>query len=205
MNNQETGHLREILTWAKKRSASNHVEFLVEILAPVVLGVKPAELLNVEMNNDSEWEEFKAIFLKNSALRIKEIRELNGRLQVLFYQRDILNAVLTERPILNFLLSLNYPSKYVLEDYLNWLKGKIISVKFPHEIGVFLGYPLKDVVGFMGLLPLPYQRTLGWKIYGDEKRSLDIYRRHSQARDMMKTLANELNNVDKNHEMRCIP
>ena len=36
----------------------------------------------------------------------------------------------------------------------------------PHEIGVALGYPLDDVFGYMGLLPLACKGVCGWKVYG---------------------------------------
>jgi hypothetical protein len=45
---------------------------------------------------------------------------------------------------------------------------------FPHEVGVFLGYPLKDVAGFMGWVDLPVTCQGPWKIYGNPDRSLAL-------------------------------
>ena len=39
---------------------------------------------------------------------------------------------------------------------------------FPHEIGVFLGYPPEDVCGFMEQGPDYCKCTGCWKVYGDE-------------------------------------
>ena len=40
--------------------------------------------------------------------------------------------------------------------------------EFPHEIGLFLGYPPEDVQGFMELGPDCCKCTGCWKVYGDE-------------------------------------
>ena len=40
---------------------------------------------------------------------------------------------------------------------------------FPHEIGLFLGYPPEDVQGFICLGPQCCKCTGCWKVYGDEE------------------------------------
>jgi len=55
--------------------------------------------------------------------------------------------------------------------------------RIPHEVGLALGYPLKDVVGFMGLYPLRYSGGCGWRIYGNPNRSLRRSRQFQQARE----------------------
>lgn len=40
---------------------------------------------------------------------------------------------------------------------------------FPHEIGLFLGYPPEDVKGFICLGPQCCKCTGCWKVYGDEE------------------------------------
>ena len=41
------------------------------------------------------------------------------------------------------------------------------SAEFPHEIGVFLGYPLTDVVGFIENRGRNFTCCGCWKAYGD--------------------------------------
>jgi len=40
---------------------------------------------------------------------------------------------------------------------------------FPHEIGLFLGYPVEDVCGFMEKGPDACKCSGCWKVYGDEE------------------------------------
>ncbi|WP_255396957.1 DUF3793 family protein [Geobacter sp. DSM 9736] len=54
-----------------------------------------------------------------------------------------------------------------LEKTLSDLKSHLTGKSFPHEIGIFLGYSLKDVIGFMGWAPLPFTCQGPWKIFGD--------------------------------------
>ncbi|MBE6381939.1 MAG: DUF3793 family protein [Lentisphaerae bacterium] len=37
----------------------------------------------------------------------------------------------------------------------------------PHEVGVFIGYPLKDVAGFMRHIPATPVHRGAWRVYGD--------------------------------------
>ena len=52
------------------------------------------------------------------------------------------------------------------------------SEEFPHEIGLFLGYPPEDVQGFLDHRPC---KCCGcWKVYGDEKKAkktFDLYKK----------------------------
>ena len=48
---------------------------------------------------------------------------------------------------------------------------------FPHEIGVFLGYPLEDVIGFIVNSGRNYLCSGCWKAYGNEREA-----RHAFAR-----------------------
>ena len=55
--------------------------------------------------------------------------------------------------------------------------------QIPHEIGLTLGYPIKDVLGFMGLVPLPCTGRCGWRIYGDPSLSLRRSQEFKYARE----------------------
>ena len=55
-----------------------------------------------------------------------------------------------------------------------------LEEEFPHEIGVFLGYPLDDVKGFIRHKGRDYTFCGCWKCYGDPqaaRRRFERYRR----------------------------
>lgn len=52
------------------------------------------------------------------------------------------------------------------------------SEEFPHEIGLFLGYPPENVQGFLDHRPCKCSGC--WKVYGDEnkaKKTFDLYKK----------------------------
>jgi len=56
---------------------------------------------------------------------------------------------------------------------------------FPHEIGLFIGYPAKDVAAFMGLINLPFTCQCLWKIYGNPDQSLGLAEQFRCCRQRM--------------------
>ena len=58
------------------------------------------------------------------------------------------------------------------------------SENFPHEIGLFLGYPLEDVIGFIEKKKKNSKCTGYWQVYGDEldaERRFKSYRKCSEV------------------------
>ena len=61
---------------------------------------------------------------------------------------------------------------------------------FPHEIGVFLGYPLEDVVGFMENKGKNYTCSGCWKSYGNpEEAACRFSRYHACTADYLRRFA----------------
>lgn len=124
-------------------------------------------------------------------MRVVEIKEDNKKKQVLFYNLPTLDRVLKEKPVQRFLTVSGYPSPYSLEKYVEYLVNKMRWGRTYYEIGVFLGYPLKDVIGFMGYSPLKFTGIKGWRYYGDRALSEKIYARYQKAREEVRELLKE--------------
>ncbi|MBR0050680.1 MAG: DUF3793 family protein, partial [Firmicutes bacterium] len=54
---------------------------------------------------------------------------------------------------------------------------------FPHEIGLFLGYPPGDVNGFIQEGPRCAKCTGYWQVYGDEEKALKTFERYRKCTD----------------------
>lgn len=77
------------------------------------------------------------------------------------------------------------PGQFVAEVGRRWRA----SGQIPHEVGLALGYPVKDVLGYMELLPLANTACCGWRVYGDPKPSLQMSQAFQQARQWACVLA----------------
>lgn len=60
---------------------------------------------------------------------------------------------------------------------------------FPHEVGLFLGYPLDDVTGFIEQKGKNYKCCGIWKVYGDEQKSLKTFCKLKKCSEIYKRLA----------------
>ncbi|WP_131066313.1 DUF3793 family protein, partial [Clostridioides difficile] len=96
----------------------------------------------------------------------------------------------------NFLKFLGYKQNTNVNAYLEHLVDKLKSDVFPDEIGIFLGYPLKDVIGFMGYSNYEVSMIKYWKVYGDTKQSEDTYSKFLLHRKKMRKLLDYIS-VDK--------
>ena len=175
---------------------SSYIKWLIEVLGPVILGSKPAEILNLsskDMNKESKLNDIKSFFSNCSKLSYKIINIRDGGIRLVFINKDALSITLNNKKCLNFLKFIGYPSNYDLDEYLNILIDKLNSDNFPHEIGIFLGYPLKDVVGFMGYGKNELVEVKNWRIYGDKEISYEVYNNFMRDKAIMKEMIETMN------------
>jgi len=161
-------------------------------LSPTIMGVKPAELLNVKLGDD--LERCRRYFRNYDGITFIEIKDFYNlyRKQLFFYHQECLRGVLKQKANQFFLKKVGYPANFDFNRYLDVLVTKLQSDIFPHEIGIFLGYPLKDVLGYMGLAPLKLVKIKGWKYYGSENLSMTRYHQYLKARDVFKYFLNNI-------------
>ena len=154
----------------------NFETVMIEQCAPVLAGLKPAGLFRYETSDSSDLA--KRVRNWNAQLCSKGLRVevLKGCIRthqylVYVYRASRLRAILAEDAIRSFLAQEGYTLPTSPEDF-----GKLIrqlsrrlccAAEFPHEIGVFLGYPLPDVQGFIQNQGRNFTCCGCWKAYGD--------------------------------------
>ena len=62
---------------------------------------------------------------------------------------------------------------------------------FPHEIGVFLGYPIEDVIGFINNKGCNFKCCGYWKVYGDKEKAIKEFARYDKCRMIYTKLWNQ--------------
>ena len=70
---------------------------------------------------------------------------------------------------------------------------RLESEEFPHEKGIFLGYPLKDVPGVMGYGKQEFVEVCSWRIYGDKEISYKVYDNFMRDKAIMKEMIETMN------------
>ena len=154
---------------------------LAEQCAPTLAGIKPASLFcwrDPKTTDFPRWRETLAAYGVEFRT-LKACPAAGYRLIYLFRTARLLET-LSDLSIRDFLRRLGYPDTD-LEAILRQLSVKFHSTaEFPHEIGIFLGYPLEDVTGFIEHRGKDYAYCGCWKVYGnleEAKRRFAEYRR----------------------------
>ena len=112
---------------------------------------------------------------------------------MLIYHPVALSKALQENIVQRTLRNLGYLYDN-LDKTLAHLETRMQEDEFPHEIGFFLGYPTKDVLGFMGMNNLPLVGSGPWKMYGKLEESLSTLKDHLAAREsVLEVLTSDLN------------
>ncbi len=155
--------------------------FLALEAAEVIAGEKPANLLGIAnrrrpcgRNLYTLWKEWGVEVLAESGLAVRKLADRGNSILLLIYRQEALGE-LVRRPSASAVLArAGYGDVSDLGGVLGELTSRMEGDSFPHEIGVFLGYPLKDVAAFMGLVRIPFACQGPWKIFGDPRESLRL-------------------------------
>ena len=164
----------------------NFETVMIEQCSPVLAGLKPANLFRHE-NRDrvafyatvAGWD----ARLAPKGIRLLVLKECphSHWYLVYLYRPAKLGAALAQPGVGAFLRREGYalPSDLAspagCAQLLRQLAGRLsCDGDFPHEIGVFLGYPLGDVEGFIANRGRNFTCCGCWKSYGDP----DAARRH---------------------------
>jgi len=166
--------------------------FIAFHAAEVLAGVKPGNLVTIHdkvhpcgRNLLRLWRRYGTGLLQNSPLAAEELRQSTGSVLIYLYRPDLLEDLLASGRVKNFLRRAGYAPFGNSRDALDLLGRRFEQEDFPHEIGIFLGYPLKDVAGFMGWAAIPYSSNGPWRIYGEPSRSLGLANCHKACRRRM--------------------
>jgi hypothetical protein len=181
---------------------SDKTEFMgwfVQLIAPVLTGAKPAEILSFpnDEKQNARLLSIKSCIKLNSKLSLNEFSFCSKCTKLLIYNSKALDETLKDKRNIRFLAEQGYPSEYSMDAYINELVLKMQKGMIPDEIGVFLGYPLKDVMGFIGHSSLKLTKVNGWRVYGDPRISDKKYNAFMEAKESIKEMLvyNSPNNI----------
>ena len=110
-------------------------------------------------------------------VHIALLRLRDGKALIYLYRAAELNRQLSRSDVQSFLHGCGYEFFDVLA-VLQRLQDRILScLEFPHEIGVFLGYPLSDVEAFIRNGGQNCVCCGCWKAYSHEQEAMRMFQR----------------------------
>ena len=159
---------------------------LAQHCAPALTGLAPANLVSLA---PAEFPQLSALVeeyreqLASAGVALYPMCRCRRRLLLLVGRPQALERQLTRPYVATFLARLGYPVEKGLEACLRHLRRRLrASDGFPHEIGLFLGYPLADVLGFCALGGECAKLCGYWKVYGDVDYAKACFQRFDESR-----------------------
>ncbi|MBR2215661.1 MAG: DUF3793 family protein [Selenomonadaceae bacterium] len=150
--------------------------------APTLLGLKVASLVAFRKSKFPNFTELLASYRPCFACRgisVCRLSESRECVLILFYRAAKLERLLAEKETARLLSTCGYPEGATLGELLAALRQRLQEAEaFPHEIGLFLGYPVEDVKGFMQHRGHDFLYSGYWKVYANEtatRRLFDLY------------------------------
>lgn len=159
-------------------------EMLIMHCSPTLAGLKTGNLFNCHYQS---YEEVLSFLRKwNTALRCKGVRLLplrfhNGKVLIYVYRPSQLSRDLQDDEVCRLLSEHGYCTDSCCKCLSTLIKRLCESDEFPHEIGLFLGYPSEDVKGFIDNNATCAKCVGCWKVYGDEEKAKKQFERFKKC------------------------
>ena len=148
------------------------VDYIIEHAAPTLAGLKTGNLFPCFFSDRADLlQDLRTVnqILVPRGLRVLPLRLERGRALLYLFRPAKLSQDLNRQEVRCLLNRAGYRDigqRPCLRELSQRLRAR---AEFPHEIGLFLGYPPEDVQGFMEHRGACCKCVGCWKVYGDEE------------------------------------
>ena len=182
-------------------------EYLIAYCSPTLASLKSGSLFNCRCTPGDDLEKcissWNESFLPRG-ISLHVLRRTESTALIYVCRDSAMKDILVDPEIRSFLKDYGYGKCYdcdgcssaccSLENCLKHLQtritcsGKDGRPSFPHEIGIFLGYPLDDVSGFIRNKGRNCKLIGHWKVYGDAVYARKAFEKFEKCSDVYKRL-----------------
>ena len=177
--------IQEIMKLRTSQDEEVRMALLLAIhCAPILSGSKAANIMTVTVH------EFDRIgyLLQDTGIRYRFLKTKGDKGILYLYREKRLRQYLEQEEIQEFLSEYGYDEVNIAK-MLNLLSKRIRMYNdqdavFPHEIGVFLEYPLGDVKGFLANEGKNFMYSGYWKVYQDLQGAVRRFTQYDMEREL---------------------
>lgn len=179
--------ITEIMEW---NSRTNHNERLTLMIgmhcAPLLMRSKISNIMTIDK---CDFAGIRKI-LSQTDISYRLLKSRGNKLILFLYRECDFITYLSIPEVHRFLVGLGYETQVNPMHLLNQLAKKIFfygngEIAFPHEIGIFLGYPLCDVKGFIENLGQNCLYSGYWKVYGNVSETKALFDQFEYDKEMV--------------------
>ncbi|MDD3902719.1 MAG: DUF3793 family protein [Sphaerochaeta sp.] len=162
-------------------------ELLIRHCSPTLAALKPGNLFSCNTNDmDSVQQIVEAwnLLLNDKGVQVEVLYKTANRVLIYVYRPALLERILGKREAKALLVGYGYPLDMEGES-ITHLKYRLEDEKhFPHEIGVFLGYPIDDVRLFIENQGCNGKYDGIWKVYGNEQKAKQRFAQYKKCTEV---------------------
>jgi len=161
-------------------------DIVIRNCSPVLASLKTGSIFTYR--HKSRGELLDSLRRLNRLLSGKGVRAIPLRIGsessiIYLYRAGRLRRDLSDGTARNILGAFGYGGQSAERDVVRLIGRIRESDSFPHEIGLFLGYPPSDVLGFIEGREDDCKLVGAWKVYSDEeaaKKKFSLYKKASE-------------------------
>ena len=156
---------------------------IVRYCAPTLAGIKTGSLFTLRNASEDFMSDISAFnrTMREKGVRIIPLRACGNHMLIYLYRPEMLERDLKDPKAVNILKRFGYPVSSSDRCVVKLANRLSTSPVFPHEIGLFLGYPPTDVSGFINNPNEGYCAVGYWKVYSDVEGAKRIFKRYKQC------------------------
>lgn len=162
---------------------------IIDHASPTLAKLKLGNLFNHAMGEDFPAE-FAALRkqLEDRGVTMTILKVSRGKALIYLYRAEELEKTLADAGVRRLLEACGY-RRFDVGGALQTLRARLQDLDaFPHEIGVFLGYPLMDVLGFIENGGRNCLSCGCWKVYSNECEALKAFERYEKCKAVYQRL-----------------
>lgn len=189
--------IQEIYEIVKGMDLENIETQLALQCAPLITGLKVSNLLIISKGN----EEVVKRILNRTGISYYRLIQTRTKTTFLLFRRNELEEFLSDENVKNVFIRAGYKSLQIGKilrtfslRYEAYMQG---DKSFPHEMGLLLGYPVEDVVGFVENNGKNFLYSGYWKVYENQKAKVKLFDKFKVAEEtLIHLLSNGLSMSD---------
>lgn len=167
-------------------------DLIIKNCAPVLAGLKTGSLFNCLMEKEKL-----NICISNLNRMLSEkgvyiyVLKTTPKFSLIYVCRKTKLLKDMDNPkVRDFLRKIGY-ANFFFDGLIETLMRRFTQdLSFPHEIGLFLSYPLEDVIGFINNKGSNFKLCGYWKVYHDEKYAQILFSRYTRYTEVYTRLFN---------------
>lgn len=174
---------REVFEIVEKMNKKDLKTQLALQCAPLLTGIKLSNLLTVKCSSVEDVENL----FQDTEITVHTLYRTEYRATLFLFREAELLDYLERKEVREALAMFGYQTISLIDIFENlcarYQKYMTDHQSFPHELGLLLGYPACDVLGFIENQGQNYLYSGYWKVYGNVQEAITTFNRYNEARE----------------------